>query len=554
MTNSLITNKGNPKEFKGLAISSGKVLAPICVYSQKRHEEVASRMLEADEEITLDIGRFENALAACSVELDNIALKVAKEVGENEAEIFISQKNIMNDYAINSLIKERITQERKNVEYIISEVFAEYEKKLLTIDSKYLSERSSDIGEIRRRLIDYLSGSRPGFDCKGQEVCEKEAEWIIVAEELTTEMSLHMDLNRIVGIITEHGGYSSHAAILARSIGVPAVSGVKEIYKQVGCGVTVFLDGDNGIVIIEPDEATIKRLIPDEYVNPEKVCLLSSPEGTEVLANVGILTDVKRALSVRADGIGLFRTEIAVIQKGRLLSEQEQYEFYANVLQLMEGRPVTFRLLDVGGDKEASFLQMEKEENPFLGMRGSRFLLQNFEIFSAQTKALVRLGKIGKIRILFPMIIDSMQVKELLTAFQEIMLTVDAQRENIEFGVMFEVPSACIQADTIFKMVDFASIGSNDLTQYLFAVDRNNESVSQCYNPDHPALWDVLKNLSKAAKNAGKPLSICGEIAGRENMACRLLDIGITSLSVSPRLIPRVRGEMAKHITSKQLI
>jgi len=237
------------------------------------------------------------------------------------------------------------------------------------------------------------------------------------------------------------------------------------------------------------------------------------------------------------------------------LSEDEQYALYAETVQIMQGKPVTFRLLDVGGDKSLPFLQIEKEENPSLGWRGSRFLLGSVDIFSAQIRALLRLSAGADVRILFPMVIDSTQSQKLINAVREIMATVDADPDRVKFGAMFEVPSAFIQADAILKQVDFASIGSNDLIQYLFAVDRNNESVSDEYNPEHPALWSVLAQLSDAAKRAAKPLCICGEMAARPGMPSRFLDIGITSLSVSPLLIQRVKHEVLdyKRIKNKPL-
>ena len=544
------TGPEKPKniEFKGLAISSGKVVSQVCVYSSSRHNAVAIRPVNSEKEVRREIGRFNEIRDACSYELDSIAGNVAKEVGKTESEIFITQKHIMNDPAIVDEITNKIRRERINVEVAIADVYTKYEEKFANLDNEYFSDRSTDIGEIRRRMLDRLSNTRPGFTCEGQEHCTRGKERVIVAEELTADMTVHMNLNHVRGIVTEHGGYSSHAAIIARSVGVPAVSGVKGIYQQVNCGDRILLDGDAGTVIIDPDEKTIRELIPIDYVVSDEVCMLSSPPGMMAFANASMLADVQQAMDVRADGIGLFRTEISFIRAERLISEDEQYSMYAEILRLVEGRPVTFRLLDIGGDKELPFLKITKESNPFLGLRGARFLLESNEIFSSQVKALVRLSKLGKVRILFPMVIDAVQLDKLLQAVREIIATVEVVPENLAFGAMFEVPSACLQAESVMKKVDFASIGSNDLIQYLFAVDRNNESVSEDYNPEHPALWDVLALLSNSAKKLDKPLSICGEMAGREGMASRLLDIGITALSVSPRLIPRVRNEMAEYV------
>jgi phosphoenolpyruvate-protein kinase (PTS system EI component) len=368
---------------------------------------------------------------------------------------------------------------------------------------------------------------------------------VIIAKELTAEMMANMNLEHVLGIVTEHGGSSSHAAIIARSVGVPAVSGIQGIFDLIECGSTVLVDGDSGTVIVEPDEGTIARLIPVETIHTAAVCHLATPLGMLALANASRIEDVRLAASVKADGIGLFRTEILFMREGRLLSTDEQYEFYRQTVDIMGERTVTFRLLDIGGDKELPFLRIQKEANPYLGWRGSRFLLGSTDIFIAQLKALLRLGRQRKVQLLFPMVIDHRQLQQLLTAVHELIAAESVPRENVAIGVMFEVPSACLQADRIMREVDFASIGSNDLIQYLFAVDRNNELVSEDYNPEHPVLWNVLEMLSQAARRLGKPLSICGEMAGRPGMASRLLDIGISSLSVSPRLIPRLRNEMS---------
>ena len=535
------------REYRGLSVSSGKVSAKICVYSQKRHIEVAATNLESDEEVRKELQRFRDTISVCNTELDSITDNVVREVGKAEAEIFSTQKHIMNDPVIVRQIEEGIVAGRKNVESVITNVFMQYEKKFENIDNEYFSDRSSDIGEIRRRLLDRLSNTRPGFQCEGQHDCVRGKDRVVVAQELTAEMTSSMNMRRVLGIVTEHGGINSHAAIIARSLGVPAVSGVHGIYKDVRCGMEVIVDGDSGVVILEPDEATVKKMIPVDYVSMEEVCLLESPEGTVVQANASMIEDVQQSVSVRADGIGLFRTEISFINANRLLSEDEQFDFYSQIQNLMGDKSVTFRLLDIGGDKELPFLQIKKEENPFLGLRGARFLLENPEVFRPQVKALLRLSKTGPVRILIPMIIDNFQLEKLISAIREFMVATNVVQENISFGAMFEVPSACLQADKILQTVDFGSIGSNDLIQYLFAVDRNNESVSDDYNPEHPVLWDLLKVLSEAAKRADKPLSMCGELAGRPNMPSRLMDIGINSMSVSPRLIPRVRNELAEY-------
>jgi phosphotransferase system enzyme I (PtsI) len=533
------------RQFNGLAINSGKIYARVCLYSAARQVPVTDRMLTDDAEVEADLRRFHDALSGCSAELDKIAASVTTTVGKVEAEIFTTQKHIMTDVAIVKAIERGVGIDRVNLEKTIVTVYGGYEEKFAGLDNEYLRERSTDIGEIRRRLLDFLFNTRPGFLCRGQTHCSRGKNRIIVARELTADMMAAMNLEHVLGIITEHGGVTSHAAIIARSVGVPAVSGIKGIFETVECGSLVLLDGDTGTVILEPSAETVRQRIPAEVVPGDDICLLETPPGMLALANASRLEDVKLAASVKADGIGLFRTEILFMREGRLLSVDEQYDYYAKAIEIMNGRPVTFRLLDIGGDKDLPFLRLQKEANPYLGWRGSRFLLGSSEIFTAQLRALARLGKRYTLNVLFPMVIDSRQLDQLVGAAGAAIAAEGTPPENIKIGAMLEVPSACLQAEEIFQRVDYASIGSNDLIQYLFAVDRNNEQVSDEYNPEHPVLWRLLRDLSITARKVNKPLSICGEMAGRSGMPTRLLDVGITALSVSPRLIPGVRKEMS---------
>jgi phosphotransferase system enzyme I (PtsI) len=531
-------------QFKGLAINSGKVVGQVCLYSVARYVMSPSRVIADEQEAEREIERFVNALSVCSDELDRIAEDVTETVGPVEAEIFITQKHILNDPAIVRAVKKGVREDRKNLERVITEVFGGYEDKFARLKNRYMRERSTDIGEVRSRLLNHLHDSSPGFICHGQQHCARGRNRIIVAEELTADMMANMNLENVLGIVTEHGGYSSHAAVIARSVGVPAVSGIHGIFEKIECGTTILVDGDKGRVMVEPDEATIKRLVPVDAVVAEEYCALSSPAGMQAMANASLVEDARLAASVHADGIGLFRTEIMFMRAGRLLSVEEQVERYEQIRDIMGERPVTFRLLDIGGDKQLPFMRQQREANPYLGWRGARFLLGNHEIFSTQVRAFARMSRQGAVNIMFPMVIDRLQLQELCNGVREIVTAEGGVSENVRLGLMFEVPSACMQAETLLKMVDFGSIGSNDLIQYLFAVDRGNELVAGDYDPDHPILWDVIQRLARTASLLEKPLSICGEMAGREGMPTRLLDAGITALSVSARLIPRVRNEM----------
>lgn len=539
--------KDKELKVKGVSISSGKILGQVCLYSSAMHNSVAEYTLGDEVEVQNELDRFDKILVQCSHELNRIASEVAESVGKAEAEIFLTQKHIMNDPKVVSSIKKQVSEDHRNLGWAISDVLSSYEEKFASLDNQYLRERSSDIGEIKRRLLSTVDNLKNGFVCHGQHDCVRGANRIIIAEELTSEMITYMDLSKVLGFATEHGGITSHAAIIARSIGIPAVSGLADIMKHVKCGDVVLIDGDEGVTYLHPDEKTVSTLIEVEQVQSGEICFLGTPSGMEVLANAGTIDDVGHAWSTGADGIGLLRTEVIFIKENRLLTEEEQFLFYRKVTSEMHGKPVTFRLLDIGGDKPFPFLKLKKESNPFLGWRGSRFLLGNPEIFRAQVRAFGMVSNEAKIKIMFPMVIDTAQIKELIRAAHEILGSIKSNPDNIQFGAMFEVPSAFIQAGEIFDFIDFGSVGSNDLIQYLFAIDRGNELVSQYYDPDHPVLWNMLSTLSATARKSGKQLSICGEMAGKEGMVTKLLNAGISSLSVAPRLIPRVRNEMAKY-------
>ena len=360
-------------EFSGLSVTAGKVVGPACLYSANRHRSVQEFQL-ADHETAGELARFEESLKQCSEELEAIASGVASKVGMAEAEIFLTQKHIMNDAAIVQQIRKGIIEDKKNADFMIYDVFNRYEEKFISMDNEYLRERATDIGEIRRRLLDKMKNTLPGLACEGQPHCLRGANRVIVAEELSADMMTRMNFEKVRGLVTEHGGISSHAAIIARSIGIPAVSGVRDIMKFVKCGDTVLLDGDHGKIYLHPSKELIsKTLPPPPPAGAQSDVALKTPAGMEALANASSLEDVQKASAVNADGIGLFRTEILFLKADRLLDEDEQYAWYSKAAEAMPGKVVTFRLLDVGGDKPLPFLRLKKENNPYLGWRGARF-------------------------------------------------------------------------------------------------------------------------------------------------------------------------------------
>ena len=405
------TNK-KPMIFKGSTINPGRVVAQVCLFSAGRQKLIPEYTLE-DDEIKNELKRFHAALAQCSEELVRVAAEVETSIGKAEAEIFTTQKHIMNDPKVVDAIALLITAERKNAEWAIARVLTEFEEKMATLDNQYLRDRSSDFGELRQRLLNLLTNERAGFLCEGQTHCRRGEHRVIVAEELTPNMIVNMKMNRVMGFVTEHGGITSHAAILARSLGVPAVSGISGFMQHVACGDTVLINGDTGEVHLHPDDATVSALIQVMPEEKEPALVVMTPSGMELVANASSLEDVNQARTFNADGIGLFRTEILFVGAERLLSEDEQFAYYHDVVEAMGEKPVTIRMLDIGGDKPLPFLRLKKEANPFLGWRGARFLLGNNDIFNGQMRALGRLSKKRKIRVLFPMVIDVGQMQAL---------------------------------------------------------------------------------------------------------------------------------------------
>jgi len=367
-----------------------------------------------------------------------------------------------------------------------------------------------------------------------------------VAEELTPSLTVDLDAEHLMGFVTEHGGINSHAAILARALGIPAVSGLPGIRERVHCGLEMFIDGDAGEVIIWPSEKTLSSIPQLRKAGMRLPAAVEPVEGFEVFANIGAASELPHVLSMKAEGIGLYRTEMELIAAGRILDEDELADLYSGVVQALAGRKVTFRLFDIGSDKPLPSVEIPHEDNPALGRRGARFLLARSDLLRTQARALARASLIGSIRVMYPMITGVSQFLELKDLFDK--AVADLPAGEIAHGVMLEVPSACFQAQEILAKADFASIGSNDLTQYFFAVDRNNELVASDFNPDQPVFWDLLKSLVKAAQRCGRPLTLCGELAADPKFVPRLIAIGINSVSVSPRAISTVRQTAGEHL------
>lgn len=525
-------------KFKGLPLSPGVALAPVCLFNERRHVSLPVANV-TDKEVRSEGERFRKALAVVRERLALLMKEVEKRVGKAEAEIFAAQKMILEDPLLIQRITDHIRSKNFNAEKAVISSLDFFEGQLAELDNAYIRERASDIGEVKRRMLDALSSLNPSFQCENDSFCQKGKNRIVIAQELTPSLTMELNTDFIRGFVTDRGGVASHAAILARALKIPAVSGIPGIHDVLFCGTEVLVNGDTGEVVVWPSKKTLEAYPDLQRPVMDDVAAVESVAGLKVYANLSLAKKVKEAVDRKAEGIGLYRTEFEFFAAGKILCEMEQYALYLDVLKTMKEKPVYFRMLDFGGDKTADFLKLEKEQNPALGLRGSRLLLAHPELFKNQARALARASKHGRVHVMYPMVVDIEQFRKLKKAFEE--ATGDIPQGEIKHGLMFEVPSACLAAEEIFKEADFGSIGTNDLIQYLFAVDRDNEFVAYDHHPDRKIFWHLIHHVAHAAKKHHKPLSVCGELASYPEYARHLLREGIRAVSVAPRAITGLR-------------
>ncbi len=521
---------------QGIPISPGIACARVCLFCENESSSLPvhrdhSRNVENEWE------RFQSALTTVTQRLDEVKARVAKEIGPAEAEIFTTQQMILQDEQLTLSVRRGIRDENLSCEAAVQRTLNAFESRLRAVASDTLRERASDISEVKRRLLEVLGHGTPGFRCSHY-VCRRGRGRIVAARELTPRLTVDLDTEHVQGFVTEHGGLTSHAAILARALGIPAVSGLPQIESLLVCGAEVLVNGNTGEVVVWPSpETKARHPVARKWGSNHEV--IPPIDGLRVFANINLASDAALAVEMQAEGIGLYRTEFEFLSGTRPLSEEEQFERYAAVLKAFPESPVHFRLLDLGGDKSADFLELPREENPALGLRGARLLLARPDLLRPQARALARASHVAPLNLIYPMITDAAQFRKLKGQVVEAMAPLHPGA--IRHGVMIEVPSACLDARALFKEADFASLGTNDLYQYLFALDRNNEQLADGFNPDHPAFWNLIQSVAAVARRCRKPLSICGEIAGQPEYVLKLRDLGIDTVSLPPRLIPRLR-------------
>lgn len=502
-------------------------------------------------DINTELNRFLAAVERAKEEIKEIKETAQRNLGEKNAMIFDAHLLILEDPELLNMVKENISK-GMNAESALDESAKFFETILSSLEDEYMRERANDIRDVTSRVIKILS-HKEEIDLKSIPSCS-----IVVARELTPSQTAQMNKQNVRGFVTEKGGKTSHTAIIARTYEIPAVVGIGDITSLVRDGDFLIIDGNDGTVYVNPDESLIKeyeKRLEEETRKKEELRKFLQMEArtqdgrrTKLVANIAHVDETDIALKNGAEGVGLFRTEFLFMDRTEPPSEEEQFQAYKTVLEKMGEKPVIIRTLDIGGDKSIPYLNIPKEENPFLGCRAIRLCLAQQDLFKVQLRALLRASVYGNLKIMFPMIscIDEIiQTKEIM---KEVKTELDKEgikySEDFEIGIMVETPSAAIISDMLAEEVDFFSIGSNDLIQYTLVIDRTNDKVSYLYNPLHPAVLRLIKLTVDNAHKKGIEVGVCGEIASDLNMVPILIGLGVDELSVSPSKVLNVKKKI----------
>ncbi|MFZ7307830.1 phosphoenolpyruvate-protein phosphotransferase PtsI [Avibacterium avium] len=531
----------------GIPASPGIVFGKALVL--KEEKIILDTQKIQDDQIEAEVARFYQGRDAAVEQLTAIKDRAYASLGEEKAAIFEGHLMILEDEELEEEIIDYLRTNKVNAGVAASTIIDQQVAMLSEIDDEYLKERAGDIRDIGNRLIKNILGMHI------VDLGEINEEAILVAYDLTPSETAQLNLDKVLGFITDIGGRTSHTSIMARSLELPAIVGTNTVTQQVNTGDFLILDAVNNCVYVNPSQEEIDRLkaleakLAEEKAELAKLkdlpALTLDGHRVDVVANIGTIRDVEGADRNGAEGVGLYRTEFLFMDRDQLPTEEEQFIAYKEVVEAMNGRLVVLRTMDIGGDKELPYLNLPKEMNPFLGWRAIRIALDRKEILHAQLRAVLRASAFGKLAVMFPMIIS---VEEIRTLKAEIEILKAQLRdegkafdENIQIGVMVETPSAAVNAKFLAKEVDFFSIGTNDLTQYTLAVDRGNELISHLYNPMTPSVLSLIKQVIDASHAEGKWTGMCGELAGDERATLLLLGMGLDEFSMSAISVPRIK-------------
>ena len=542
----------------GIPASPGIVFGKALVL--KEEKIVLDTQKISEDQVEAEIARFYAGREAAVEQLNSIHQRALKSLGEEKAAIFEGHLMILEDEELEEEIIDYLRSNKVNASVAASKIIDQQVEMLSEIDDEYLKERAGDIRDIGNRLIKNILGMHI------VDLGDITEESILVAYDLTPSETAQLNLEKVLGFITDIGGRTSHTSIMARSLELPAIVGTNDVTVRVNTGDYLILDAVNNRVYVNPTQAEIDELKTLEAKLAEEKAELAKlkdlPAVTldghkvDVVANIGTIRDCEGAHRNGAEGVGLYRTEFLFMDRDQLPSEEEQFIAYKEVVEAMEGRLVVLRTMDIGGDKELPYLNLPKEMNPFLGWRAVRIALDRREILHAQLRAVLRASAFGKLAVMFPMIISVEEIRELKSVLETLKAELRAEGkafdENIQVGVMVETPSAAVNAKFLAKEVDFFSIGTNDLTQYTLAVDRGNELISHLYNPMSPSVLGLIKQVIDASHAEGKWTGMCGELAGDERATLLLLGMGLDEFSMSAISVPHIK-KLIRHVNYQEV-
>ncbi|MGG1515989.1 phosphoenolpyruvate--protein phosphotransferase [Paenibacillus oryzisoli] len=534
------------KRLSGIAASPGIAIAKAFRLQQTHYVPAAAKVADAQAETA----RFRLAVKEAGEELEGIRALTEERMGAAKAEIFEAHLMLLEDPDLIDAIIENIENESMNAEYALHEVANGFIDMLSAMDNELLRERAADVRDVSGRIMSRLRGETYAAVSAIQEPC------ILIADDLTPSDTAQLNLDDVLGFVTVIGSRTSHSAIMARSLEVPAIVGVGEGAADIEMGTMIVMDAVEGTVLIDPSEAELdayqaRKVAYDERrqeLRKLKDLPTYAKDGhrVELAANIGSVEDLQKVLDNGAEGIGLFRTEFLYMGRSALPSEEEQFQIYKHVLERMANKPVVIRTLDIGGDKELPYMKLPAESNPFLGLRAVRLCLDRQDLFRTQLRALLRASSYGQLKIMFPMIavVEELQAAKRLLQEEKAKLVQEGipVAEDTEVGIMIEVPAAALAADSLAQEVDFFSIGTNDLIQYTMAADRMNENVSYLYQPCHPSILRLIRMVIQAAEKEGKWVGMCGEMAGDHAAIPLLLGLGLHEFSMSASSILPARA------------
>ena len=529
------------EEYSGKSIFNGTAIGKIYFYSKNRQQVKRTKVADVEAELA----RYETAKTTAVEQLYDLYEKAVAEVGEANAMLFEVHAMMLEDDDYNNSVYNMIKSDGVNAEFAVATTGDNFARMFSEMDDEYFKARSADIKDITERLIMTLTGTEAGSYIGEEPV-------IIVADDLAPSETVQMDKTKLLAFVTEHGSSNSHTAILARTMNIPALIGVE--IQEAWDGKMAIVDGKEGKLIVDPDYSTLEFYIAQQKKEEEARSLLIQLKGQpdvtadgreiKLYANIGSVADVAGVLANDAAGVGLFRSEFLYLEKDDYPTEEEQFHVYRTVAQNMAGKKVVIRTLDIGADKQVDYFGMDHEENPAMGYRAIRICLDRKDIFKTQLRALYRASAFGTISIMFPMIISVKEVQQIKEICEEVKAELDATHTTcgeVELGIMIETPAAVMISDQLAKEVDFFSIGTNDLTQYTLAIDRQNAKLDNIYDAHHPAILRMIQMVVENGHKEGCWVGICGELGADTSLTETFIKMGIDELSVSPTMVLPIR-------------